>query len=131
MKIELDTYDPKYKILDIVYLPNTDNKWGIYLKIIDCNIEYSEFNIHNGIVSGLHKRCSGYNCEIMPGSINESSNSIYGYLCIDMYEIDDNAIPVGVGSSLYTLFAVDTYCKVIDDIELQANNTISIMPGAK
>lgn len=130
MKIELNIYDPKYRPLDIVYLPNTNNKWGIYLKIIESCIEYGRFEVNNDIMNGPHEQFAGYNCIIMLGSMNESSTYMHGYLSMDLHEVDDNAVYVGVGSK-YVLFTLDTYGKVIDDIVSQANDTISITPGVE
>lgn len=129
MKITLEVYSPKYKPLDIVYVRNKVNKWGVFLKILDTYIEYSGFETRNGTSPGVYEIHSYYNCMILPGTISDTItvNSIHGYIMIDMHDTDDDSIYVGTGNK-YTLFTTTDYGEKILDITKQAEDTAKITP---
>jgi hypothetical protein len=107
--INVPIYCPKYSIGDVVYLQNEHNKLGIYLKIINYTLIFSEFSYSDGTVQIPQLISGTYFCQLMPGSYGDISKIctdgiLVGYLIMNILLIDEKATFVVQTTNNYVLY---------------------------
>ena len=134
--VKVSIYKPRYTVGDIVYIANRNNKGGIYLKIQDCVIEFSRFDVINGVVRMPCIVFSAYSGQIMPGSHYDvktipEGKALVGYFSMDIVDVDGRSEFVGRKKNDYVLFDNNTPKAIIDVIEnnlvKQAIETIELL----
>jgi len=121
-EIRIPIYKLKYIVGDIIYIPNKNNKAGVYLKIINSFVRFSEFEVNNGNAQTPSIVDAGYAGQIMLGSNYDTHSvptgkALVGYLTIDALDVDIRAKFVAHKKDDYILFDRKTLMVVIDAIE--------------
>jgi len=134
-EISIPIYKPKYFIGDIIYIPNRNNKAGIYLKIISSFVHFSEFEVINGNSQIPNIVDMGYAGQIMLGSnydtrLIPTGKALVGYLTMDVLDVDARSEFVAHKKDDYILFDNKTTMVVRnvieDNLERQAIETNSL-----
>lgn len=121
-EIRIPAYKQKYVVGDIVYLPNRNNKAGIYLKIKNSVVHFSAFSVINGGSQIPNIADSYYSGQIMLGSKHDVQSiprgeALVGYLVMDVLDVDTRAEFVANKKEDYLLFDRRTPMEAIDEIE--------------
>jgi hypothetical protein len=99
-EIRIPIYKPKYIVGDIIYIPNKNNNGGLYLKIKNSFVHFSEFKVINGNAQTPNIDYSEYTGQIMLGSDYDNKSipvgkALIGYLAMDALDADVRAEFVG------------------------------------
>jgi len=121
--INVPTYHPKYVVGDVVYLPNELNKLGIYVKVLDYTLQFSEFSFYSdGNVQTPRIMFGSYFCQIMSGSYGNivrmhTDGILVGYIAMNVLLIDEYAFFVGHTTGDYVLYNLGTLVSEINQID--------------
>jgi hypothetical protein len=121
-EISIPIYKPRYTVGDVIYIPNKNNKGGIYLKIISSFTCFSGFSVINGSVQTPNIVYSAYTGQIMLGSNYDNKSipvgkALVGYSAMDALDVDARAKFVGHKKGDYCLYDEGTPMAIINTIE--------------
>ena len=132
MKIIIEIPDMLFSIGHIVYIPNKNNKFGIYFKVINYGMLLGKVYISN-----LDKKYAplieyaDYGVEIMQGSIadTEKLQSLAGYMAIKK-NLLESGILVGKTENVIPLYDMSDNMETINSIRnsiLTATNSLILI----